>query len=274
MAVNVTWDYTDLAVHYDKRADYSPKAIDRLFLSTGIENGAAIADIGAGTGKLALPLARRGCCVSAVEPNSEMRKFGIMNTQEANVTWSEGQAEDTGLPTSAFRLVTFGSSFNVVDQAKSLAEVDRILKPYGWIACLWNHRDLHDPMQAEIESLIRHHIPQYQYGSRRQNPTPAITASGFFASVSTIEEYFTVDVSTTDYIEAWRSHATLRRQAGEGFHAIISKIESGVSEFTTLSIPYYTRMWYAQRVPTTIAAKSNEPGQQPDLKSGSVAWLR
>jgi hypothetical protein len=155
------------------------------------------------------------------------------------------------LPTSAFRLATFGSSFNVVDQARSLAEVYRILEPHGWVACLWNHRDLHDFTQAEVESLIRKEIPEYQHGSRRQDPTPVIAAPGFFGPVCTIEERFAVDVSTKDYVEAWRSHATLQRQAGERFRAIISKIESAVGQFATLSVPYFTRIWYAQRVPTS-----------------------
>jgi ubiquinone/menaquinone biosynthesis C-methylase UbiE len=247
MAANVSWNYTDLAAHYDKRADYSPKAIGRLLMSTGIASSAAIADIGAGTAKLALPLAHRGYRVFAVEPNAAMRKLGILNSRGANVTWCDGTAEDSGLTAGAFQLVTFGSSFNVVDQARSLVEVDRILKPSGWIACLWNHRDLLDPVQAEIEALIRQQIPQYQYGNRRQDPAPAIAAAGIFGSVSTIEEYFSVDISRIDYVEAWRSHATLHRQAGDGFCAIISKIESIVSKFTTLSIPYFTRIWYAQR---------------------------
>jgi ubiquinone/menaquinone biosynthesis C-methylase UbiE len=247
MAPNLTWDYTDLAEHYDRRADYSEKAIDRLLQCIGIGVGSAVADIGAGTGKLALPLARRGCYVEAVEPNAAMRDFGVVNTQKANVVWRDGTAEDTSLPTSAFRLATFGSSFNVVDQPKSLLEVHRILEPHGWVACLWNHRDLEDAVQAEVESLIRREIPAYQYGSRRQEPTPVIAASRCFGPVCMIEERFNFEAATADYIEAWRSHATLQRQAGREFGAIISKIEGAVGGLTTLSIPYFTRIWYAQR---------------------------
>ena len=73
--MDVTWDYTELASHYDKRADYSAKALDRLCATIGVGKGAAVADIGAGTGKLAVPLARRGFRVSAVEPNAAMRAF-------------------------------------------------------------------------------------------------------------------------------------------------------------------------------------------------------
>jgi ubiquinone/menaquinone biosynthesis C-methylase UbiE len=245
--MTVTWDYTELAAHYDLRADYCSNAIDRLLSSVGVKSSTLIADIGAGTGKLAIPLARRGCIVAAVEPNLEMRKYGVRNTQGLNVVWSQGTAEHSGLASGQFRLTTFGSSFNVVDRAKALAEVDRLLTSDGWIACLWNHRDLQDPLQAEIEGIIRRQIPQYDYGTRREDPTAVMTASGLFNSVMKIEEAFTVSASGADYIEAWRSHATLHRQAGENFSAVIAEIDAAIGEFTNLSIPYVTRIWYAQR---------------------------
>jgi ubiquinone/menaquinone biosynthesis C-methylase UbiE len=245
--MTVTWDYTELAAHYDLRADYCSTAIDRLLSSVGVKSGTSVADVGAGTGKLALPLARRGCIVTAVEPNLEMRKYGVRNTQGLNVTWSRGTAEKTGLPSGQFRLATFGSSFNVVDRAKALAEVDRLLTSDGWIACLWNHRDLQDPLQAKIEGIIRQQIPQYDYGTRREDPTAVMTASGLFSSVMKIEEPFIVSVSGADYIEAWRSHATLHRQAGKNFSVIIAQIAAAISQRTSLTIPYVTRIWYAQR---------------------------
>ncbi len=247
MTIDVSWDYSDLAAHYDKRADYSPKAIDGLLSAIAIDHMATVADIGAGTGKLALPLAHRGCRVFAIEPNAAMRGYGIQNTAGLDVAWGEGTGEETGLPPGAFDLATFGSSFNVVDQIKALNEVARILKPLGQIACMWNHRDLRDPVQADVETLIRQEIPGYDYGSRRQDPTSLIAASALFGQVCTIEERFVVGVPTADYIEAWRSHGTLQRQAGSKFTAVIAKIEIAVGQVETLSVPYFTRIWYAQR---------------------------
>jgi len=247
--MNVTWDYTELASHYDKRAEYSARALDRLCAATGTEPGATVADIGAGTGKLAAPLARRGLRVSAIEPNAAMRAFGIRNTRGLDVTWTEATGECSGLAAGAFDLATFGSSFNVVNQAEALAEVARLLVPAGSVACLWNHRDLDDPVQARIEAIIREEIPGYEYGRRRQDPTPAIDASGLFGPVGTIEERFVVEAAVADQIEAWRSHATLQRQAGTRFGAILEAIESALGDIGSLSTPYFTRVWYARRRP-------------------------
>jgi ubiquinone/menaquinone biosynthesis C-methylase UbiE len=246
--MNVTWDYTDLASHYDKRADYSAKALDRLCAALGVGKGAAVADIGAGTGKLAVPLARRGYRVSAVEPNAAMRAFGARNTEGLGVVWAEGAGERTRLPSGAFDFVTFGSSFNVVDQTRALAEVVRLLKPSGSLACMWNHRDLDDPAQTRIEAIIRNAIPGYGYGKRREDPTPVIDACGAFGPVSAIEERFVVEVSLADFVEAWRSHGTLQRQAAGKFASIIDLIEAALSDKKSLSIPYFTHIWHARRV--------------------------
>ena len=72
-----------------------------------------------------------------------------------NVLWHEGIGEETGQKSNFFDMVTFGSSFNVCERNKALLETSRILKPNGWFACMWNHRILEDPIQSEIESIIR-----------------------------------------------------------------------------------------------------------------------
>jgi len=105
-------------------------------------------DIGAGTGKLTKVLLKRGATVTAVEPNEEMRKYGAQIRRGEKVTWLEGTGEHTGVTSSYFRLATFGSSFNVVDRQAALKEVDRVVVPKGWFACMWNHRDLTDETQA------------------------------------------------------------------------------------------------------------------------------
>jgi SAM-dependent methyltransferase len=244
--MQVEWVYSELAAFYDKRADYSATALDRLVAAIGISEGSRVADIGAGTAKLALPIARRGFVVDAVEPNDEMRQFGIRNTRGQNVTWHDGTGESTGLPSATFRLATFGSSFNVVDQSRSLREVSRILMPRGWMACLWNHRDLDEPLQSAVESLIHAEIPGYQYGDRRRDPTGTIGTSGLFSPTQFIEERFVARVPTADYLDAYRSHATLQRQAGPKFAGIIGKMADMLRSTAVLEVPYFTRIWYAR----------------------------
>lgn len=245
----VNWDYTEHASHYDKRADYSYDAIKELITATGCGPQTPIAEVGAGTGKLTKELLQRGLTVRSVEPNDAMREIGIKNTQGKSVSWSVGTGEATGLPTNSFHAVFFGSSFNVVDQKATLSEVKRILFPKGWFACMWNHRNLDDPIQQKIESIIKSSIPAYSYGSRREDPTGIINASGYFSPARSIERTFDWEMPKTDVIVAWKSHATLRRQAGSD--AVFDRIIAEITKYLAgspekINVPYTTRIYFAQ----------------------------
>ena len=83
-------------------------------------------------------------------------KLDLKRTKRfANIEWFEGTGEDATLKSRSFDIITFGSSFNVCDQQKALSEGARILKNRGWFACMWNHRDLNDPVQSNIENIIK-----------------------------------------------------------------------------------------------------------------------
>lgn len=244
------WDYTDLARAYLKRPDYADGAIDNMLERAHVGRGVFACDVGAGVAHLTLKLLERGLRVVPVEPNDEMRRLGSERTREKypDVRWVEGTGEQTGQRDAHFGLVTFGSSFNVTDRPKALAESVRILRPGGFFACMYNHRELDDPLQARIEAAIRSHLPSYGYGTRREDQTPVIAESGLFGKVQVLEARISHQQSQADCLEAWRSHATLQRQAGERFLEVIESIRA-VLESTgkdPIEVPYTTRVWLAQ----------------------------
>ena len=243
------WDYTALADAYLKRPDYADAAIDAMLSIAGAEKGDKFCDVGAGVAHLTMMLAARGLDVVAVEPNDAMRANGIKRTADlANVSWHEGTGEVTGQPSQAFDMVTFGSSFNVCDRQQALKETARILKPRGWFACMWNHRHLDDPIQARIEAIIKERVQGYGYGTRREDQTAVIDASALFGPVVHLDARVTHQQSIEECLEAWRSHATLERQAGAKFHEVISAIDDYLKSLQTSSIqiPYSTNIWVAQ----------------------------
>lgn len=248
-SVKVEWDYTEHAQHYDKRADYSELAISKLIAMTECQKDKLTADIGAGTGKLTKELLKLGLEVISVEPNAAMREFGIKNTLGQKVEWCVGTGEDTGIKDRSVQAAFFGSSFNVVDQQRALIEVKRILEPKGWFACMWNHRDLDEKIQTDIELIIKGKIKNYSYGSRREDPTEAINKAGLFGEVKKIEERFMTEMTRDEILIAWKSHATLRREAGSDtvFDSIISDIENYLSLIPEpVLVPYFTRIYTAQ----------------------------
>lgn len=247
--MKVEWDYTNLAEAYLKRPDYSQSAIDDMLKTANITKGKNACDVGAGAAHLTLLLAKKGLSICAVEPNDAMRNNGIKRTKDFNnVQWFEGVGEATGMESDKFDIVTFGSSFNVCDRNKALIEAHRILKPNGWFACMWNHRDLTDPLQVQIEDIIKSNIENYSYGTRREDQTEIINSSNIFGPVTYIEGNVTHKILSTDIIEGWKSHGTVYRQSPEVFNKIINSIEQLILSKNEeyIEVPYTTRIWMAQ----------------------------
>ncbi|AJS61324.1 class I SAM-dependent methyltransferase [Paenibacillus sp. IHBB 10380] len=249
--MKVNWDYTDLADAYLKRPEYVSSAIDSMLQKVKLSEPGTICDVGAGTAHLTHMLASKGHTVYAVEPNSKMRAHGMKRTCKlSNVLWFDGVGEETGMETGKFALVTFGSSFNVCDQIAALRESYRILRPNGFFACMWNHRGLDNPLQQEIESIIQKYIINYSYGSRREDQSALIESSGLFKCLDYIEESAIMSIPTEDFIEGWKSHGTLYRQAQDKFQNIIDEIRNSVlkhDENGFVKVPYTTRIWVALR---------------------------
>jgi len=244
------WDYTTLADAYLLRPDYSVQALEAMVRIMGLSAGDTVCDVGAGVAHLTLPLAERGLLVSAVEPNDAMRANGIARTAALDtVRWFEGTGEKTGMASGQFDAVCFGSSFNVCDRPAALRETSRILKAGGWFACLWNHRDLSDPIQAAIEATIARHVPGYSHGVRRSDQTEVIAGSGLFEPALRLSGRVVHEQSVAQCVEAWRSHATLERQAGSLFQDVVAAIESYLSTLgkDRISIPYDTNIWLARK---------------------------
>ncbi len=243
------WDYTNLADAYLKRPDYAQNAIDKMIAQAGLKKGDMACDVGAGAAHLTLKLAEFGLNVYAVEPNDAMRGNGIKRTKQFdNVQWFEGVGEHTGMESDIFDIVTFGSSFSVCNRQEALQECKRILKPNGWFACMWNHRDLNDPLQKKIEDVIKKEIEGYSYGTRREDQTDEINKSGLFKEVVYVEGTVLHNVLAEDFIEGWKSHGTVYRQSKGKFDLINKEIREVVEaqgeEY--IKIPYTTKIWMAQ----------------------------
>jgi len=98
----------------------------------------------------------------------DLRKKIPVIIENNNIIWVKTAGDNTGLKGNSAQWVTFGSSFNVLDRDQSLRETHRLLKKNGFFTCMWNHRQLHDPIQKKAEDIIITFIPQYSRGVRRE----------------------------------------------------------------------------------------------------------
>ncbi|HEX7299959.1 MAG TPA: class I SAM-dependent methyltransferase [Solirubrobacteraceae bacterium] len=149
------------------RPDYPPEAIAYLARELDLGPGRVVVDLAAGTGKLARPLARLGCEVIAVEPVDEMRA-AIGNTARALA----GTAEAIPVGDDSADGVTVGQAFHWFDGRAALAEIERVLRPGGGLALVWNRRPVESsPLQAAIAEIIapyRVSVPAHGSGAWRE----------------------------------------------------------------------------------------------------------
>lgn len=248
--MKLNWDYSELAESYDDRADYEPKIIEMIFQSHGLHKTAIVLDLGAGTGKLTKELVKHAYRVIASEPNDSMREFGMKNVMNENCEWQSFQGENLPLEENSISSVWFGSSFNVIDHKKLFSELSRVLTKQSWLTCLWNHRNLEDPLQQNIEQVIREEIPGFSYGSRRQDPSQVIKESGMFGEVTHHKSEFVQEYSVDSYIKAWSSHATLMRQSNdrEHFEKIVKRIKHTMPSDTVIKVPFTTNLYTSKRI--------------------------
>ena len=249
--IKTNWDYSKLASHYDQRADYSKKLIKRILIKINCKPFYPVADIGAGTAKLSKLLCNHNLILSAVEPNDNMRNIGIKNTKSyTNISWSTGVGEKTLLRSNSYYCVFFGSSFNTVNYSKTIKEIKRIVIERGYFCCLWNHRNLRDTHQKKIENIIKNFIPMYNYGKRRLNYKKILLKEKAFTNVKKLSTKFVVTINKNDFINAWKSHGTLRKncQNSNQFHQVINEISTYVSSIKTnyIKVPYETVAYIAR----------------------------
>ena len=144
--------FTNRADDYARfRPDYPRPAFAAMVAGLGEPAALLAADVGAGTGISARQLAAAGPRVIAIEPNAAMRAAAAPH---ARVSWQEGSAETTGLPDGAVDLVLCAQAFHWFRQAEAIAEFQRVLRPGGRLALMWNHRDHADPLtRGYIEAI-------------------------------------------------------------------------------------------------------------------------
>ncbi|MEO8198577.1 MAG: class I SAM-dependent methyltransferase [Thermoanaerobaculia bacterium] len=123
------------------RPGYPPAIVDDLTAVGILFPGAAIADVGSGTGISTEHFLAQGFEVVGVEPNAPMRSAAEATLARYPRFRSQpGSAEATGLPDESVDLIVAAQAFHWFDAARTRGEFRRILKPSGWLALIWNAR--------------------------------------------------------------------------------------------------------------------------------------
>jgi SAM-dependent methyltransferase len=145
--------FETVAADYERhRPEYPEEALRWAFECLGLEPGARVLDVGAGTGKLTRGLVALGLNVVAVEPGARM--LDELRTAVPGVEGLEGSAESIPLSDESVHAAFAGQAYHWFDPESAVPELHRVLRAGGGLGLLWNWWDERDPLQAELAEVI------------------------------------------------------------------------------------------------------------------------
>jgi len=159
MEQGLTFD--KVADTYDTvRPGYPDSLFDDVVVGAGLVPGDAVLEVGCGTGKATVPLARRGLHITALDPGPALlRVAGQMLEAFANVELVESGFETWPPPPRLFKLIVAAQSWHWVAPEVRFVKAADLLTPDGTLAVFGNVPvGLEPPGLLEaFERVYRHH---------------------------------------------------------------------------------------------------------------------
>lgn len=131
--------FGDDPANYDRsRPAYPDWVFDTLCERCGLKSGAAVFEVGAGTGTATRELTMRGASpLVAVEPDARLAAY-LRRTSAYDVQVIEQPFEEADFPRADFDLGVCATAFHWLDEQRALSRAASLLRPHGWWAMVWN----------------------------------------------------------------------------------------------------------------------------------------
>ncbi|MGA6154349.1 class I SAM-dependent methyltransferase [Stenotrophomonas sp. NPDC087984] len=216
---------------YDRaRPGYPPELFDDLMEVAGTGPGCRVLEVGAGTGKATLPLAERGCRITAVELGADMAAVARRNLAgfEA-VEIVTADFETWPLPEEPFDAVVSATAFHWIDPAVRMAKAADALRPGGALAVVATQHVAggSEEFFVEVQDCYEHFDPATPPGLRlpaaadvdTSDHADEVARSGRFGPVDFRRYEWDLTYTTAEYLAVLRTysgHRALPPWAREG----------------------------------------------------------
>lgn len=246
-------NFSNLAGNYAAtRPGYSLDFLVSVF-PKDVSSQVTFADVGAGTGIFSRQIRDYGVkTIFAVEPNLEMRNQGIRHSENNNIIWIDGSAENTNLKNASVDILSMASSFHWANTVQALKEFSRVVKPGGKFIALWNPRKISKSgLEHEVNLILKELLPEYVRKSSGYSPfceklSETLSRSNFFTDVQYSENESRRTISSNDYIKLWQSVNDIQVALGElKFLKFIEKVRNLINGEATVTVSNVTRSWVA-----------------------------
>jgi ubiquinone/menaquinone biosynthesis C-methylase UbiE len=175
--------FDGIAARYEaSRPGYPAHAVEFVTATAGLGPGAAVLEVGCGTGQLTERLARPGIRLTAIDIGPSMIAAARRRLAGAEVCFQVTSFEDLAAAEASFGLIVSGAAFHWVDPEAGFSKSARLLRPGGWLALLGSEEHYDEPLGAALGALWVTHGDTGGAWERRPGDPVAIAATGLFGT--------------------------------------------------------------------------------------------
>ena len=243
--------FSNRVENYVKYRPHYPADVLRVFVEKmNLREDSVVADVGAGTGISAKMFLENGNHVFAVEPNAAMRHAADEYLRDyPKLKIVDGTAENTNLLDDSVDFVVAAQAFHWFDAARTRTEFKRILRENGYVALIWNERQLDtNEFLREYEKFLLEFGTDYeQY--RHDNLDEAVLREFFGQDFET--ETF-LNIQTLDY-EGLKGRVlsssympTAENAAYEPMTAELRRVFDKFAERDKIELLYHTKIYFTR----------------------------
>jgi SAM-dependent methyltransferase len=187
-----------------------------------------------------------GIRLVAVEPVAAMR--ARLSDAVPGAIVMDGSAEAMPLATGSADAVTVAQAFHWFRTADALAEIHRVLRSGGGLGLMWNRRDLDQPLQAELQRIVRRHrTDEPTFGSGRWRSE--LEASPLFAIAEEAEFDFAQELDADGLVDRVMSTSVMAVLADAERGAVEEEIRSlADAQPRPIRLRYVTEVYVCERV--------------------------
>jgi SAM-dependent methyltransferase len=247
------------------RPSYPEELIAELRRHWGLTVGSAVADVAAGTGKLARQLGAAGAWCVAVEPSAAMRAECLIASPGVGVV--AGSAEDLPFGDHTFDLVTVAQAFHWFNPPQTLHEMARLLRPGGALVLVWNERETTVPWTAALNQVLTDCAPPPHPPTEAMRPW--FEGDPHFGPFTNWSFHHEVPMQAVDVEDMVASRSYVRVLPPDERRAVLDRVRAVVAPLPEpVRMPYTTSAYCAR----TVAAPCTCGRGVPDRRTEEATW--
>ena len=205
------------------RPGYPARVLESVATTAGLGAGAAVLEVGCGTGQLTERLAGSAFRLTAIDIGPSMIAAARQRLAVAEVSFHATSFEDLDAADASFDLVISSAAFHWIDPEVGFSKSARLLRPGGWLALLGTEEHYDAPIGPALDALWIKHGDTGGAWERRPSDPDAIAATGLFGMPvcltdqrrTTLPEDVVISLESTRATFLSWSHDTQARFTGE-----------------------------------------------------------